>query len=142
MSFEIYVPVTRATNLQAGEASIDTIGNVRLTQRDLDAVGISERATILLDRGTGRLALRTPRNDKNFTEPALRVSWNKSKSGATIGLRGPLKELGKLPESAARSNVQVKDDLLILDFSACVTADTDAPERKSGRPRRKLTTKS
>ncbi|MCK4660183.1 MAG: hypothetical protein KAV82_11735 [Phycisphaerae bacterium] len=118
MSFNLYTPKTAAKPLAAGHATVTKSGMTRLSATDLKAVGIEKRATVLLDRKTLRLALRKPRDD-DFAEPSLAVRWNKAGLGASIGLCGPLSQLGLKPAAyTGPREVAVKnpDGLLILCF--------------------------
>ncbi|MCK4624420.1 MAG: hypothetical protein KAV00_03850 [Phycisphaerae bacterium] len=118
MSFDLYTPKTAAKPLPGGSATITRSGMTRLSAADLQAVGIEKRATVLLDCKTQRLALRKPRDD-DFAEPSLAVRWNKSRTVASIGVGGPLAQLGVEPAAyTGDREVMVKnpDGLLILCF--------------------------
>ena len=67
MGFEVVVPgVWRSVDaLPAGWASIAKNGKLTLHSKDLAQIGVKDRAVVLQDRETFRIALRAPRGDQD-----------------------------------------------------------------------------
>jgi len=114
MAFEIYVPRSYNT-VDPGHCSIDTSGHLRISVADLAAVRINGEASILIDPGTRRLAVRAPREGLN--EPLAGVRMTKARRAGVISAAGALVAIDR-EGAKGRFGLQRKDDLLIVDFAA------------------------
>ncbi len=141
MSFEIIQPgkfvATQA--LPEGSCSIDRSGALTAHASDLRMVGVVERAVVLADRASLRLAVRAPRDGED--EMAVAVGRVNRGGGAAntdsgrrhIRVKRALDALGLTGEATAgRFELNIKgegvDGLLIVNLIA-------TPEQVSGEPR-------
>ncbi len=133
MAFKLYSPRGRFTAPAAGVVNIVKSGMATFAPADLSQVSIKTWAAILVDPDTCRLAVRAPREEEGFTEPAMAVKWSKRGSSARINLRGPLTALGlKLTACTGQHAIVAKkpDGLLIVNFPGASAAKAGAPSRK------------
>ena len=126
MSFEVYEP--NAFNfpeaLSEGEVAIDKVGNVTLRKADLDSVGISDQAVVMVDKDTKRVAIRAPQGNKDVK--TLSVHTVKRKGGSAtdrrkVYLSGAMRRLGlEGSHLKGRRELMIKGDvsdgLLIINL--------------------------
>ena len=128
MAFEIYM--TRTTRgVDKGKASIDVAGNARFNPHDLAAAGITgQRAVVLTDGDTHRIALRAPRDG----EPTATLHRGKTGAGARVNLRGALGAIGCTDISAAKGlyALMLKEDLVIIHVTPPATAPATGKRKK------------
>jgi len=120
MSFEAYTPVRGLSlrSIQPGQASLTKSGILTLNAADLKSVMIADKAVILTDKSTTRIALRRAR-DGEFDTMGVRVYGKpKSRTRRITSFKGALVELGIDPvQAAGRYGLMTRDDMLILNLA-------------------------
>lgn len=84
--------------------SLDRYGLARLHTADLQSIGIDDRATILIDVGTRRIALRRPRDGESAQTATVRPAHDNGKpveSRRMVNLRPALERAEIEPCDAA-----------------------------------------
>lgn len=117
MAFKIYATRGPGTRLSEGQASLGKFGALRMAAGDLGRAELGKVAVVLCDAATQRIALRAPREGREFAEPTLMIKWAKRATSGCANLRGPLRSMGI--DSAAVAGVHDvlhKDGLLIVNL--------------------------
>lgn len=114
MPFELFIPRNRPDMLKSGECSLDMAGNLRIPASDLHRAGIRDRAAVLVDKTTNRIAVRAPAD----SDPFLAVKPNKAKTVSCIKVRGALTAIGLAEpgQYKGRRPLMQKDNLLIVQL--------------------------
>lgn len=122
MAFEVFLPAGGRNGIPRGSCTLTSRGMGRFNPSDLSAVGIDERATILIDRDRGTMALRSPLE----CEQGQTVGDEMGCIGRTVWLAGAMKAIGLDPTGfAGWQMVRVCEDRLELTLAA------SAPRRKA-----------
>lgn len=116
MAFEIYVPlVAQCPRVLPGFVNFaPRVGRFRFNSIDLAKISLTHRVTVLMDKSTGRMALKKP----STTSATLGLRWNKSRTSAELSCEGLLKVLSIDAKALATRTLTVehKDDLLIVQL--------------------------
>lgn len=120
MAFQVFTPTGGpGGGIPRGMLSLTSRGMGRFNGSDLAAVGIAERATILIDRERHSMALRGPLE----CEPGQTVGAEKNERARTIWLAGAMRAVGLEPaEFHGWSVCRVVEDRLEIEFKASGTA--------------------
>ena len=116
MGFEVFKPGSIAINPLGPEEVSLSRGRLNVPAELLDRVGITNKAVVMGDRETKRIAVREPRTG----EPAAKVIYQTSKrTGAkrrgSIWITSALRGIGVDPnEAAGRFEATVKHDLIAV----------------------------
>ena len=124
MSFQVFDINKRRCLMRAGYAVLSSGGMVTMARSDLKKVGIVNSVVLMVDPALHRLALRRPRDtdeDKALAREFGSVTGGK---GAKLSMQGALTTIGvrwqaigpAWQERSASVELEVKDDLLILQF--------------------------
>lgn len=106
MAFEVFQSLSAKAGIPRGMLSLSPRGMARCNATDLAAVGIVDRATILIDREGRSIALRAPLD----IEEGQRVGAEHRGSCKTVWLAGAIKALGALPVSAGWYPCRIVED--------------------------------
>jgi len=141
-----FVPVgtfTLRAALQEGQCTIDKAGSALFLAGDLALAKIGERAAVLVDRATSRIALRAPQRDELDKAARVHVVRKKGRRGAAarvtdrrkISLAKAIRTLDfdVAKMSGLRFELRVQGELLLLDISAPIATGGVAGERKGAK---------
>jgi len=120
MSFEVYTPVRGLSlrSIQPHQASIAKSGVLALNVADLKAAQITDKAVILIDPKTRRIALRRARDGELDTMAVTVYGRPKGTTRRITAFKGVLLALGIDPAQAAgRYELTAHDDLLVLNLA-------------------------
>jgi len=97
-----------------GVATIARNGRARFNAQDAEGVGITDRATILIDRDAKRIGIRAPRAGES---PRIMKRTARSKS-PDVWIGGAMLKIGiRASVNSGLHEVAIENGVLIIDFS-------------------------
>jgi len=133
MSFALYQRKTFTVDpIPPGHFSIGKGGTLRCHSADLRKARITDKAVVLLDASTSRIALRAPCEEE--ADIAIAVSSvgkgpGKKSDRRQLNLAGAIRQLKLDPsDTSGRGEFQLKENLLIMNLDAPSKDDPDELE--------------